>query len=372
MGRSLTYLDYNATAPLRPEARSAMIGALDDVGNPSSVHGAGRAARGVVETARRQVASALGRPAGDVTFTSGATEANNMAIRAAQVAGFACLASAVEHESVRAIPGVTLLAVDRGGRLDLGRLEQAIAEAGAPVFLSLMAANNETGVLQPVEAAAEMVRKAGGRVHCDAVQAAGRIGLDSLAGQVDSLSLSAHKLGGPQGVGALISPSAREPEPLMFGGAQEDRRRAGTENVAGIAGFGAAIEVSVEDLGAMAELGVLRDRLEAGVRARDASVIVAGQEGDRLANTSCMAVPGLTAETQVMALDLAGFAISSGSACSSGKVGVSPVLTAMGFPEDIARNAIRVSLGWQTTPEEIDGFVDAWSRLRDRHGTVAA
>ncbi len=372
MARQISYLDYNATAPLRREAREAVVAALDLTGNPSSVHASGRASRRLVEQAREQVGSLAGVAHEGVVFTSGATEANNMAIHAAQTQGLTCFVSAIEHESVANIPGVQAIPVNRDGLLDLDALAKAVNEAGGPIFLALMAANNETGAVQPVEKASKIVRDAGGVLHCDAVQAAGRLRVDNLAGQVDSLSISAHKLGGPQGVGALLQSGGQQPTPLLFGGAQENRRRAGTENVAGIAGFGAAAQAAMNDVGKTDLVADLRNRLEEQLSAVAPDLVVLAATAPRLDNTLCFATPGLPAETQVMAMDLEGYAISAGSACSSGKVGASHVPLAMGIDPVLARCAVRVSLGRDTTPAEIDGFADRWGTLCQRHRASAA
>lgn len=372
MTREIAYLDYNATAPLRREAREAMQAAFSHVGNPSSVHGPGRRARQVIEAARAEISALLGVPPGFTIFTSGATEANNQALQAARTAGYRLLACATEHESILHQPGLTLVPVTQSGVIDLSALDCVLAKADAPPFLALMAANNETGVLQPVAEAAERVHRAGGLLHCDAVQAAGRIALDILAGQVDSLSISAHKIGGPMGVGALIAAPSLPAHPLLFGGAQESQRRAGTQNVPGIAGFGAAASVALAELPHNTRILALRDALEAGMMETDPACRILGADIARIANTTCVAVPSLPAQTQVMALDLDGLAIGAGSACSSGKVGVSHVLQAMGIAEDLARCAIRVSIGAATEQREIDHFLQSWKRLRARHGRHAA
>lgn len=372
MPRKTIYLDYNATAPLRDEARQAMQAAFDATGNPSSVHGPGRAARRLVEGARADVAALTGCPAGSVIFTSGATEANNQAVRAAQGAGYRCLASAIEHESIVHIPGIVTVPVDGQGVIDLAALQKLLAEGGPPPFLALMAANNETGVIQPVAEAAGLLHKAGGVLHCDAVQAAGRLPLDRLAGQVDSLSITAHKIGGPMGVGALIARPGLPLAPLLYGGAQEERRRAGTENVPGISGFGAAATAALAELGQSGRIAALRDGLETALAEIEPGLMVASGQAPRIANTACLATPGLPAETQVMAMDLEGYAIGAGSACSSGKVGASHVLAAMGIGEPLGRCAIRVSIGAATSQAEIDGFVKDWKRLAERHARQAA
>jgi cysteine desulfurase len=363
------YLDWNATAPLRPAARAATVKALDLLGNPSSVHGEGRAARHLVEGARRQVAALVAAEAENVTFTSGGTEANVLALTPSS-AGEVLLVSTVEHPSVlaggRFDPAqVRQVPVTADGRLDLGALADALQAAGRPALVSLMAANNETGVLQPVSEAAALVHAAGGRTHVDAVQAAGRIPLDINAIGADLMTVSSHKLGGPKGAGALIRGSQVAPvEPMIRGGGQERGARAGTENVAAIAGFGAAAAAAMAGLAAeAAHMAALRDRLERGLKAISPEAVVFGQEGARLPNTTLFAVLEMKAETAVIAFDLAGVAVSSGAACSSGKVTPSHVLAAMEVPPSIARGAVRISLGPATTESEIDRFLEAWRKL---------
>ena len=373
------YLDWNATAPLRPEARAAVSVALDLVGNPSSVHGEGRAARRVVEQARSAVANLLGAEAAAVIFTSGGTEANVLALTPAiEVGGdktpcSRLLVSAIEHPSVRAggrfpAGAVEEIPVTAAGTVDLNALEQRLSGlAGAGrVLVSLMHANNETGVVQPVAAAAELVHAAGGLLHVDAVQSAGKIPCDIKALGADLMTLSAHKLGGPKGVGALVVGRAglHVGHPLLKGGGQERGARAGTENVPGIAGFGAAAEAAARTLGAdAASMSSLRDALEAGLKAVSPDAVIFGSEVERLPNTMLVAVPGLKAETALIALDLDGVAVSSGAACSSGKVTPSHVLAAMGVGAGLARGAIRVSLGPATTANEIGVFLKAWTKL---------
>jgi cysteine desulfurase len=373
------YLDWNATAPLRPDARAAMIAALDQVGNPSSVHHEGRAARRLIEEARERVAALVGAEPRNLVFTSGGTEANMMALSPAleppeRKSGFhRLLTSAVEHASVRAGGGfrshqVEQIAVTGDGLVDLELLERRLNElqrqGGQPPLVSIMAANNETGVIQPVETAADLVHAAGGLLHVDAVQVAGRIPCDIGRSGADLMTVSAHKLGGPQGVGALIKRSAdlHLPEALLRGGGQERGARAGTENVAGISGFGAAVASAMAAMVADAErMRSLRDRLEAGF-ARGPTVVF-GRNTERLPNTSLFAAPGLRAETALINLDLEGFAVSSGSACSSGKVAASHVLAAMGVAENLSSGAIRLSLGPATCENEIDLFLEAWMKL---------
>jgi len=363
------YLDYNATAPLRPEAAAAIARALEVTGNPSSVHRFGRAARRIVEDAREAVAALVGAAPGGVIFTSGGTEANNLAL--AGCGRRRLLVSAGEHDSVlQAAPDAVRVPLTAAGTVDLAALEALLGEAAGDALVSVQLANNETGVIQPIAAVADCAPRHGALVHCDAVQAGGRIPVELGALGADLLSLSAHKIGGPQGVGALILAGDLELAPLLRGGGQERRRRAGTENVAGIAGFAAAARAAARDLPRQAALAALRDRLEAGVRGLAPEAVVLGAESPRLANTSCIAVAGLSAETQVMALDLAGVAVSSGAACSSGKVAPSRVLAAMGVDPALADAAIRVSLGWASEPSDIDHFLDAWGSLYS--GSAAA
>ncbi|MDI4656287.1 cysteine desulfurase family protein [Xanthobacter autotrophicus] len=377
-GARRAYLDHNATSPLRREARAALLAALEGVGNASSVHADGRAARARIEAARGEVARLVGASPRGVVFTSGATEAAALALHpAVEMDGrpkpcHVLLMGAVEHPAVlrgHRFPAeaVEVLPVDGTGRLDLGALEAALARhaaAGRRALLALMAANNETGVVQPVAEAARLVRAHDGVVFCDAVQAAGRLPLDMAALGVDFLSLSAHKMGGPQGAGALVAgPDDRTPA-LIAGGGQERSRRAGTENSPAIAGFGAVARVARADLAAEASrLATLRDGLERAVLAGvpDAEVIAFGAE--RLPNTSTLTFAGLRAETLVIALDLAHVSVSAGSACSSGKVGASHVLSAMGVPEDRAAGAIRLSLGWSSTRQDVDEAVAALQKV---------
>jgi cysteine desulfurase len=363
------YLDWNATAPLRGEARAAALAALEVNGNPSSVHGEGRAARRLVEQAREQVAALVGAEPRNVVFTSGGTEANMLALVPTEPRQ-RLLASAIEHPSVLAggrfpAGSVERLPVSGDGQIDLAALEQRLAALGSPVLVSIMAANNETGVIQPVAQAARLVHSAGGLLHVDAVQAASRIGWDISAMGADLVTLSAHKIGGPKGVGALIGRTGLDAvKSLITGGGQERGARAGTENVPGIAGFGAAVAAARAALAAEAAcMAALRDRLESGLKAASPEVVIFGIEAERLPNTTLFAVPGMKAETAVIAFDLEGVAVSAGAACSSGKVQASHVLAAMGVPPQLARAAVRVSLGPTTTESDVDRFIEAWIKL---------
>jgi cysteine desulfurase len=356
------YLDHNATSPLRPAAFDAMVEALTTGGNPSAVHSVGRRARGMVDRARRQVAGLVGALPTEVIFTSGGTEANNMAL--VGTGRRRILASAIEHESVlRAVPEAVIVPVDGEGVLDLGALERLLGASDEPALVSVMFANNETGVLQPIAEIVRLARKAGALVHCDAVQAAGKVPVDVHGVGVDYLSLAAHKLGGPTGVGALIVRTEAPFHSNRFGGGQETNRRAGTENLSGIAGFGGAAEAARDGLDCE-----LRDRAEAALLAIAPRARVFGQGARRLPNTTCVSMPGVAAETQVMALDLAGVCVSAGSACSSGKVHRSAVLAAMGVEDAEAGWAIRISSGWNSRPSDIDRLIGAWRDLYTRVG----
>lgn len=368
------YLDWNATTPLRREAREAMVAALDVCGNPSSVHAEGRAVRMLVERARHAIADAVGGQAQQVIFTSGGTEANVLALQPGLRGPSGTpverlLVSAIEHASILEggqFPAaqVDAIRVTASGVLDLDHLRTLII-GQPPALVSVMLANNESGALQPVRDVAAMVHEAGGLLHVDAVQAFGKIKFDINELEADLLSISGHKVGGPKGVGALILSDwvANFHAPIR-GGGQEKGRRAGTENAPGIAGFGAAVTASMAtqeaDITCMKNL---RDRLEAGIRVATPSIMIFSADVPRLPNTTLFTVPGLRAETAVIGFDLEGVAVSSGSACSSGKVQPSHVLTAMGLGPDLARGGIRVSLGWSTTDLDVDRFIQAWRKL---------
>ena len=369
------YLDWNATTPLRPEARAAMAAAWDLSGNPSSVHAEGRQARRLVEEARGAVAQAVGALPRHVVFTSGGTEANALALtpglrRGAGPAAERLVVSAIEHASVLAggrfsHRAVSAVGVTHSGVLDLAQLREAV-EGKPPALVSIMLANNETGALQPVREAAGIVHAAGGVLHVDAIQALGKVAFDIGGLEADLLTLSAHKIGGPKGVGAVVlAESLQGFEPLLRGGGQELGRRAGTENVAGIAGFGAAVKAAIGALGGdAARLEALRSRLEQGLMQKNGTIVFSDSV-ERLPNTTLFTIPGLKAETAVIGFDLADIAVSSGSACSSGKVQPSHVLEAMGFSPEIAQGAVRLSLGWSTSGADIDRCLQAWRKLSD-------
>jgi cysteine desulfurase len=367
-----SYLDYNATAPLRPEVRDAFARA-DVFGNPSSVHAEGRAARAQVESARDKVARLVGAEARNVIFTSGGTEANNAVLspalrRSGGPRMARLLVGAAEHVSVlaghRFAPdAVERMPVDRNGIVDLARLAARLAKgAGQPLLVSLQAANNETGVIQPLAQVARLVHEHGGLLHSDAVQAVGKVTIDIADLGVDVLTVSAHKLGGPKGVGAIVLASDRLElsDRLVRGGGQERGHRAGTENVPGIVAFGVAAEIACRELGReMDRIRALRDACEAELRRIAPDAVVFGQSVERLPNTLSFAIPGLRAETALIAFDLEGVAVSSGSACSSGKVRRSHVLEAMSIDARLAEGAIRVSLGWNSSQEDVKAFAAA-------------
>jgi cysteine desulfurase len=388
----MAYCDHNATSPLRPQARDAIAHALTIGGNPSSVHANGRAARAVVEDARQAVAALAGAQSEDVIFTSGATEANDLAIKGAIMGAIdqnetktgaritRLFVSAIEHSSVlktaqtaaERIPGVRLelLPVSADGVLGTEALRVALREGKGRALVAVMAANNETGVVQPIAEVSRLCREAGALLLVDAVTAAGKIDLD--ASLCDYMTLSAHKLGGPQGSGALI---ARDGAPLaaqLVGGGQQKGLRAGTENLSGIAGFGAAVKAVLADTAERVRIAGLRDRFEAGLKAALPDAVIFGAGVERLCNTSNIALAGLAAENMVIALDLDGVQVSSGSSCSSGKIAPSHVLAAMGVRDELAGASVRVSFGWNSTEADAGAALAALVRLSARVKARAA
>jgi cysteine desulfurase len=374
------YLDHNATSPLRPESLTAMTHALGLSGNPSSIHAAGRAARAVVEAARDEIAHLAGAPSANVIFTSGATESVSLAlwgaVQGAVEAGqriTRLFVSAIEHKCVLAtaaaieerMPGVKLaeIPVTGEGVVDTEALRVMLREGKGRALVAVMAASNETGAVQPIAEVSRLAREAGALLLVDAVPAAGKIDLDfSLC---DYLVISAHKLGGPQGVGALVVADGAPLAPQLLGGGQQKGLRAGTENLSGIAGFGAAAQSLRDAAGERARIAHLRDRFESQLRQAAPEVMIFGG-AERLCSTSCFALPGVTAETALIALDLDGVMVSSGATCSSGKLAVSHALTAMGVPDDLAACALRASFGWNSTAEDVTAAVDALVKLRER------
>ncbi|GAC1335939.1 MAG: cysteine desulfurase family protein [Beijerinckiaceae bacterium] len=381
MSDARTYLDFNATAALRPQARAAVVTALDSVGNASSVHHEGREARALIEAARRKIAMLAGVRASGIVFTSGGTESANLALtpslrigREARPFGL-LLVSASEHPCVLgghrfASADVIVLPLERGGRLDLAALDAAlVGNAGRRPLLALQAANNETGIIQPVAEAAAKVRAVGGATVCDAVQSFGRVSCTVQNTGADVLILSAHKIGGPKGAGALAfaDEDSHIGEVLVRGGGKERGQRAGTENVAAIAGFGAAAGAASQHREAEADhTRRLRDQLEEAVLRIAPDATIFGADIERLPNTSAFALREIPAETLLMALDLDGIAVSSGSACSSGKVGKSHVLAAMGVDPALAQGAIRVSFGWSSSEADVEHFAAAFARIVER------
>jgi cysteine desulfurase len=356
------YLDHNATSPLRPEVKQAMVAAMDVSGNASSVHGEGRKAHKLMDDARETLAFNLGCLPQMITFTSGGTEANNMALHGVDVERI--LISAVEHDSVRAAAKasgkpVEIIPVDKFGRVEIAALENLLA--GPKALVSVMAANNETGVVQHINDIVRLTAKAGGLSHVDAVQAFGKRAVNFGLIGCDMMTVGAHKVGGPTGIGALIIRDGLVVEPLLHGGGQELRRRAGTENVIAIAGFAATAKATRLDT------HDLIDTLEAALE----GTIIFSDGVERLCNTTCFAMP-MKAETALMNFDLEGIAVSSGAACSSGKVARSHVLDAMGVAPEISASAIRVSLGWNTTAEDINHFIAVWRKISSRHQTRSA
>ena len=375
---SRTYLDYNATAPLRPEAREALLAALD-IGNPSSVHEEGRKARALVEAARRDIAELVISHPETVIFTSGGTEACNLALnlRDAQKGKIErLLVSAIEHSAVlqaareSELP-VTEIPVTPAGAVDVAALAKLL-EDDTPALVCVMLANNETGVIQPMAEIGRMVKEHGSLLFCDAVQAAGKIPINMIGMNIDALSLSGHKMGAPIGIGALVTRPGVVVPPMLIGGGQELGRRAGSENISGIAAFAAAAKASKAALDDFQKLAGLRDAMEAELRTIAPDIHIFGADEARLANTSCFALEGLTSETLVMALDLSGIAVSAGSACSSGKVSRSHVLAAMGVETHISKGVLRVSFGWQSTVADSEKLVAEWGRLAKNKPQVAA
>ena len=371
MASKRVYLDYNATAPAWPEVAETVADVLREGGNASSVHAEGRAASARVQAAREAVAALVGAAPEAVVFTGSGTESNNQALRAS--GRRRVLVAAIEHESVLyADPGAELIPALPDGTIDLAALDRMLGGGDEPAVVAVMLANNETGVIQPVAEVARIARRHNARVHCDAVQAVGKIPVDFVDLGADTYAVSAHKIGGPQGVGALVIHNADGVERFIHGGGQERGRRAGTENVAGIVGYGVAAGIAARKLDDFTDLARHRDALEARLMAMAGDAAVIGEGAPRLPNTSKLTMPGVASETQVIAMDLEGIAISAGSACSAGKVEVPYVLAAMAVPEAVALSAVRVSMGWATTAEDLDRYAEAWAALWKRAGARAA
>jgi cysteine desulfurase len=359
------YLDYNATAPIYPDVIQIMTDVMQQVGNPSSVHGHGQAARKYIEDARAHVANLVNVKANQVIFNSGATEGLNTVLNAYRK--HRILVSAIEHPAVlQCAPHAEHIPVTKDGIVDLNILDKMLSEGASPALVAVMSVNSETGVIQPVKEAADLAKKAGAHFLTDAVQAAGRIALNFQDLGIDYMVLSAHKMAGPQGVGALIYKSGNPPPSFLQGGGQENRRRAGTQNTAGIAGMGVAALKAQDSPALYKKLGQMRDKLEAALQRKTNKIIVYGQNAPRVGNTSNIGVSGLPAQSQFMALDLDGFSVSSGSACSSGAWKASHVLKAMGASEEDAKTALRISLGWATTKADLDAFSEAYIKTITR------
>tara|TARA_R110002094_G_scaffold90217_7_gene92840 strand:+ start:54 stop:1157 length:1104 start_codon:yes stop_codon:yes gene_type:complete len=362
------YLDHNATTPLGAAARAAMARAMEGTGNASSVHGFGRAQRKIVEDDREAVGALCGAKPANVIFTSGGSEANNTVLRGIKAERI--FVSAIEHPSVlEAHPDAVRVSVGADGVIDVDALSALLQESGGAALVSVMAANNETGIIQPLDQVAEIVRAHGTKLHVDAVQAAGKIDIRPVMALADVISISAHKMNGPIGAGAIVVKDGVPFQPLIRGGGQERRRRAGTENVVALAGFGAAAADALSGLDTYTQIAQLRDQVEAAL-ADNAKVYGAGAQ--RLANTLCVGMPGVAAETQVMSFDLAGLAVSAGSACSSGKVEPSHVLLAMGANASEAAEAVRISFGLGNTEADAARVIDVWQTLHQRHAEAAA
>jgi cysteine desulfurase len=360
MEHKFTYLDHNATTPLRPNAMAAVSIVLSEVGNPSSIHHFGRSARKHVEDARKKIADTLNVSSGQVFFNSGATEGNNTILKG--FSGKRILITATEHSSViDAGVKCDLIPVHPSGLIDINAFQKMVTD-NPPALVSVMLVNNETGVIQPVAEISKIAKSVGALVHCDAVQAYGRIAFTRESLGVDFLTLSSHKIGGPQGVGALIVSAGTTLPKLLEGGGQERRSRAGTENTAGITGFGAAAFEAVASIPTFQKLETFRNLIEAEIT-KSPRVKIYGQNAPRVANTICCTVDGLTSDTILMAFDIEGIAISSGSACSSGTVKISHVLKAMGMDDKKTAAALRISLGYTTTTQDIEQFIKVWNIL---------
>lgn len=365
----MIYLDYNATALMKPQVIAEMTRVMNIGGNPSSVHALGRGAKSIMEHARQTIAAVINCRPQKITFTGGGTEANNLALCATAMDHI--IIAATEHDSIYGIKEhfagtVEILPVDNNGLVSLDDLQKSLEGTPDKTLVSIMLANNETGVVQDIKTLAEITHEAGAIFHTDAIQALGKIPVDFRALGVDMMSFSAHKLSGPQGVGALVALEKIDIKSIIFGGGQEVGRRSGTENLAGIAGFAKAVELVPENLKIMDVLRIFRDRIEQEISDHANDAIFYGSKSDRLPNTSTILMPGVASETQVMAFDLDGICVSSGSACSSGKVKPSHVVSAMGASHDQALSTIRASLGWHSTEDDVNAFIRAWIKLYDR------
>ncbi len=365
----MIYLDYNATALMKPAVIEEMTRVMNIGGNPSSVHSLGRGAKTIMEQARQTIAQVINCRPQKIIFTGGGTEANNIALKSTGMDHI--ITTTTEHDSILGIKdnfegSVEYLTVDEKGQISPEDLQKALEDCPKNTLVSIMLTNNETGVVQDIKTLVEITHEAGALFHTDAIQALGKIPVDFRDLSVDMMSFSAHKLSGPQGVGALVALEKIDIQSIIFGGGQEVGRRSGTENLAGIAGFGKAAGLVPENLNIMEKLGFYRDHIEQEISNHAPDVIFYGATSKRLPNTSTILMPGVSSETQVMAFDLDGICVSSGSACASGKVKPSHVVSAMGASEEQALSTIRVSLGWNTTEQDVDAFITAWKKLYDR------
>ena len=365
MDNASIYLDYNATTPLRPEVKAELLDALGEPNNPSSIHSLGRSARRRLEKSRCQIATLINSPPENIIFTSGGTEANNLALKGGQCTDI--IVSSVEHEAVLAAAvNAKKISVDKNGIVILSELENVISDINGDCFVSIMWANNETGVIQPIREIVEIASKYGARVHSDAVQALGKIPINFRESGLSMMSISAHKIGGPTGIGALVIADGVELKPTLVGGGQEKGRRSGTENILGAIGFGKAAEVVAQNPAENKRVQNLRDLFETKLSRCFPKVNILSQNVPRLGNTSAIVMPGVLAETQVMSFDLEGICLSAGAACSSGKVKRSHVVEAMKIGDEPATNTIRISLGWDSTELEIDFLVNSWLKIYNR------
>jgi cysteine desulfurase len=360
------YLDHNATTPIKPEVLEIVYETLGIVGNPSSIHKAGRDSRRRIEAAREQIARLVN--AGDkavIVFTSGATEANNLVLK-----GSGCeraLVSAIEHVStLESAPHKEIIPVLPSGVVDLAMLDRMLEKTDRSTLVSVLYINNETGVIQPIDEVVRIARTHSALVHVDAAQAAGRIPIDTQSLGIDYLTLSSHKMGGPQGAGCVVMENCLTVTPLLTGGNQEKNMRAGTENLPGISGFGKAAELAVRDMNAYSLLTVYRDKIEINLKEIHPSLKVFGEDSSRAPNTSMIAAPGLPSDMQLISLDLAGIYVSNGSACSSGTVKRSHVLKAMGASDAEMASALRISMGWNTTEDDVNYFIQKWQEMYER------
>ena len=355
------YLDYNATTPLREEAKIGMLEVMGPPYNSSSVHSYGRKAKSYLDEARDLVATLVNANSDQIIFTSGGTEANALIMHSANLP----LISSIEHEAIiQSSHNPTFLEVNGNGQVNLNQIERKILEI-KPDILSVMWANNETGVIQPINEIAEIANNHNVHIHCDAVQAVGKIEIDFKFSGLDSLAISSHKIGGPSGVGALVVSNPLKLNPIIRGGGQERGYRSGTENVPGIVGFGAAARKALSELKAFRNISKKQRQFEKKLKKSLSEIIIIGESVERLANTTCVCMPHLSSEAQVIALDLEGFAVSAGSACSSGKVKESHVLKAMGL-DWASKNSIRISSGWQNSENDLEKLAQAYIELYKR------